>query len=56
MTRMQLLSWTPVGKGSLIGCAKILLPIGLEIYGVGLFQREDGRRWAQMPSDIMSVP
>jgi len=51
--RMQLLAWTPVGKGALLGRAKIQLPNGLQINDVGLFQREDGTRWAQLPSEIM---
>jgi hypothetical protein len=51
---MTLLSWVPSTKdGALLGRAKILLPSGLEIDGIGLFQRPDGARWAQMPSEIM---
>src|SRR5262252_848041 len=50
---MQLLAWTPTTKdGALLGRAKIL-PSGLEIDGIGLFQRPDGARWAQLPSEIM---
>ncbi len=51
--RMQLLEWTPIGKGALIGKAKIMLPNGLEIDNVRLFRRADGASWAQMPSEMM---
>jgi hypothetical protein len=50
---MKLLAWTPIGKGTLIGRAKVLLPIGLEIDGIGLFRTENGARWAQLPSELM---
>ena len=55
MPRMQLLSWTPNAKADALlkGRAKVLLPIGLEIDGVGLFERPDGARWAQLPSEIV---
>jgi len=53
-SRMALLSWEPASKaGALLGRAKVKLPNGLEIARIGLFQRADGVRWAQLPSEIM---
>jgi hypothetical protein len=49
---MRLLEWVPLGKGALVGKAKILLPIGLEVSDVAIFQK-DGRCWAQFPSEPM---
>jgi len=50
---MRLLAWRPVGKGALVGRADIQLPNGLQISDIGLFRRDDGARWAQMPSEIV---
>ena len=50
--RLRLLDWSPINKGALIGRAKICLPSGLEIADIGIFERE-GRRWAQLPSEVM---
>jgi hypothetical protein len=50
--RLQLLEWSPIGKGALLGRAKVRLPIGLDIADVAIFEK-DGRRWAQMPSEVM---
>lgn len=50
--RMQLLDWKRIGKGALVGRATILLPSGLQIAEVGIFQK-DGRSWAQLPSEPM---
>lgn len=50
--RMKLLSWQPINKGSLLGKAQIWLPSGLEISDVAVFEK-DGRRWAQMPAEMM---
>ena len=47
--RMQLLEWRPIGKGFLVGRAKVLLPSGLEIGDIGLFAK-GGRTWAQLPA------
>jgi hypothetical protein len=49
---MRLLDWEPIHKGALLGRAKVRLPIQLEISDIGLFAK-DGRRWAQMPSEVM---
>lgn len=54
-SRMRLLAWLPVNKGALVGKAKVLLPIGLEISDIAIFEK-DGRRWAQFPSEIMRDP
>jgi hypothetical protein len=50
--RMQLLDWAPVGRGALVGRARIRLPSGLEITDVAVFQK-DGRRWSQFPAEVM---
>jgi hypothetical protein len=50
--RMRLIDWTPIGKGFLVGRAKVLLPSGLEIGDIGLFAK-DGRTWAQLPASPM---
>jgi hypothetical protein len=49
---MRLLSWEPVNKGALIGRARVRLPNQLEISDIGVFEK-DGRRWAQLPAEIM---
>jgi hypothetical protein len=49
---MVLLSWERVDKGALIGRAAVRLPNGLEIAGIGIFQK-DGAAWAQLPSEPM---
>jgi hypothetical protein len=46
---MRLLGWRPIGKGALVGRARIRLPSGLEISDVGIFVK-DGRFWAQLPA------
>lgn len=51
--RMQVLEWHAIGKGALVGKAKVLLPIGLEIDGIAVFCRPDGARWAQFPAEMM---
>jgi hypothetical protein len=43
--RMQLLEWQAIGKGSLIGRARVRLPNQLEIADIAVFEK-DGRRWA----------
>ncbi len=50
--RLLLIDWHPIGKGALVGKAKVKLPIGLEIADVGIFEKGD-RRWAQLPSEMM---
>ena len=51
--RMTLIEWRPIeNAGALIGRAKVLLPIGLEISDVGVFAK-DGKRWAQLPTARM---
>jgi hypothetical protein len=50
--KLRLLQWEPVGRGALIGRARIWLPPGLEIGDVAVFEK-DGRRWAQFPSEPM---
>jgi len=51
--RLELLSWDPVtGSGALLGRAKVRLPIGLEIDGVAVFEK-DGRRWATLPAEVI---
>ena len=50
--KIQLLEWTPVGKGALVGRAKIWLLPGLEIRDVAVFEK-GGQRWAQFPSEAM---
>ena len=50
--RMRLLEWQKIGKGALIGKAKIVLPIGLEISDIAVFEKA-GRRWAQFPAEPM---
>jgi hypothetical protein len=50
---MTLIEWRPIeNAGALIGRARVLLPIGLEISDVGVFSK-DGRRWAQLPAQPM---
>jgi hypothetical protein len=50
--RMQLLEWKRVGKGALVAHATVLLPSGLRIGDVAIFQK-DGTQWAQLPSGPM---
>ena len=49
---MQLLDWKRLDKGALVGRAAVLLPSGLQISDIGIFQNSNGR-WAQMPSEPM---
>jgi hypothetical protein len=49
---MHLLGWEPVGKGALLGRARVRLPCQLEIADIGIFEK-DGARWAQLPSEMM---
>jgi hypothetical protein len=49
---MQLLDWKRIDKGALVGRATVLLPSGLRISDIGIFQK-DGRCWAQLPSEPM---
>jgi hypothetical protein len=51
-SRMKLLGWQPIGKGALIGRARVRLPSKLEIGDIGLFEK-DGQRWAHLPSEPM---
>ena len=50
--KLWLLEWEPVGKGALVGRAKVRLPNGLEISDVALFAK-DGRCWVQLQSEPM---
>ena len=50
--RLQLVEWRRVDKGALIGRAAVLLPNGMQIGDIGIFQK-DGRSWAQLPSEPM---
>jgi hypothetical protein len=45
---MRLVSWHQVGKGSLIGCATIELPVGLRIIDAPVFTGRNGP-WASLP-------
>ena len=47
--KMRLLEWNQIGKGSLVGRAKVILPNGLEIADIGIFSK-DGRVWCQLPA------
>jgi hypothetical protein len=50
---LVLIDWKPAKPGgALLGRAKIRLPIGLEIDGIGLFGRGI-RVWASMPAEIV---
>ena len=49
---MQLLAWTGIGKGALVGRAKVRLPSGLEIADIAIFAK-DGRSWAQLPAQVV---
>ena len=50
--RLELIEWTRIDKGALIGKAKIRLPNQLEISDIGIFEK-DGRRWATLPAEVM---
>lgn len=51
--RMTLVEWHPIDNaGAKIGRARVLLPIGLEIGDIGIFEK-DGQPWAQLPSQPM---
>jgi hypothetical protein len=50
--RMQLLEWKRIDKGALVGRATVLLPNGLQIADIGVFQK-DSRSWAQLPAEPM---
>lgn len=52
LPKMRLLEWVPVGKGALVGKAKIWLPPGLEISDLAIFAK-DGKQWAQFPGEPM---
>jgi hypothetical protein len=49
---LRLLEWSRIDKGALLGKVKILLPNGLEISDVAVFEK-DGRRWATLPSQVI---
>ena len=49
---MQLLDWKRLDKGALVGRATVLLPSGLQISDIGIFQK-DGQAWSQLPSEAM---
>ena len=49
---MKLLGYEAINKGSLLGRAKVRLPNRLEISDIGIFEK-DGRRWVQLPAEIM---
>jgi hypothetical protein len=46
--QMRLVDWRPLRQGKLLGFAKILLPIGLEIAEVPLLRGPEGT-WATLP-------
>lgn len=50
---MQLLEWSLINRGALVGKATVLLPIGLKISDVAIFALPDGSQWAQLPSEPM---
>jgi hypothetical protein len=52
---LRLLDWRRVDKGALVGWATIMLPSGLQITDIGIFQRGDDR-WASLPSEQMRDP
>ena len=47
--RLKILQWQTLRKNSLLGFAKIELPIGLVIRDVTVHE-SNGKRWASMPS------
>jgi hypothetical protein len=49
---LELLDFQPIWKGALIGKARVRMGDGLEISDICLFQKEGGRRWAQLPAEI----
>jgi hypothetical protein len=50
--KIRLLDWHGVGKGALLGRAKVRLPNGLEIADIGVFTK-GGRIWAHLPAQAM---
>src|SRR5580704_13438000 len=50
--RMRLLDLKRIDRGALLARATVLLPSGLQISDIGIFQK-DGRCWAQLPSEPM---
>jgi hypothetical protein len=50
--RLQLLEWQRIDKGLLLGKGKVLLPCGLEISDVAVFEK-DGRQWATLPAELL---
>lgn len=50
--RLRLLGYEAINKGALLGRAKVRLPCRLEISDIGVFEK-DGRRWVQMPAEIV---
>jgi hypothetical protein len=49
---MRLLDLKRIDRGALLARATVLLPSGLQISDIGIFQK-DGRCWAQLPSEPM---
>ncbi len=48
---IECIKYKPVNKGSLLGFADLYMTeTGLEIFGCGVFQKEN-RRWVTMPSN-----
>ena len=52
--RMVLIDWRPMRSGALVGRATVMLPIGLLISDVGVFER-DGSRWTQLPAQQLQI-
>jgi hypothetical protein len=52
MKRLPSLLIVAAVGGALLGRAKVRLPNQLEISDIGIFSKE-GRRWAQLPAEMM---
>jgi hypothetical protein len=52
MSGLRLLDWKRVDKGALVGRAAVLLPSGLQISDIGIFENGNGRG-AQLPAEMM---
>jgi len=51
MTQIECLEYTPKNKGALLGFCNIYVPkMGLEMFGIAIFQKQSGEKWIKLPS------
>ena len=48
---IRIVDWKPLRRGSLRGFAIIDIPeVGMRVFDVTVYQKDDGSRWASLPS------